>query len=459
MLTDDLATLPRGETPLQRKLCSGGPTVAGEGPKRALAWHGETLTMTSAAAEPGGAPAGAGDSPVCYTVRGQRITVDLLRRVSITAERGAIRHVDGLDIKAVRRRKAFVSACAAKFKEAPERIENDLVAILEACEARRSGARKESAAGDFLSHTVAEATAIVLRDLAIRDYSRYTIRGYRLGLGRFAAFLLANGAANLSDVTEGLVESFQSHLFASPKRNGLPKKIGTIEHDMRAVKAWGRCLVRLGYLERSPAEWIEMGRSGRNYLTKAPSEKEVMRILKSFDDRIPWQYRDRAIVELLYGAALRVGELCALDLGDVDPERGTVTIREGKSGSSGVVPMGSVASEYLEGYIHRVRPLYLWKSAPKTTLFLGGRGERITSVIVEEMLARAVKRAGVKMRVTPHTLRAAAATHMLQRGADLRSVQEMLRHKTISATQHYLRSTGDRTLAKIYARFHPRSRM
>lgn len=307
--------------------------------------------------------------------------------------------------------------------------------------------------------TLGESCKIVLRALLMKNKAPNTLKAYKRSYKKFLQYVGSNEIEYLGDITQGIAEGFQMELFQYRKTNGKSLNLSSIANNLAAMKTWGRVLLQLGYLESSPFQWVETPTLDRPLHDPVPMETEMLRILHTPDIRVPRGYRDRSILELLYGSALRVGELCELDIHDVDVKRETVTIRNGKAGSSGVVPMGPVAAEFLDGYISRIRPLFLWEKEPRSSLFLGVGGDRIWVSVVEKMVARVVAHVGIKTKVTPHTFRATAATHMLQRGANLRTIQEFLRHKTITSTEQYLRMTVDRSLEKVYRKYHPREKM
>jgi integrase/recombinase XerD len=165
--------------------------------------------------------------------------------------------------------------------------------------------------------------------------------------------------------------------------------------------------------------------------------------------------RDRAILETLYGAGLRISELVGLDVDDVDLDEGSVRVL-GKGSKERVVPLGSMANHAVQAYLTRARPT-LASASSGSALFLNLRGGRLTRQGTTGILKNAAARAGVKKRVTPHTLRHSFATHLLEGGADVRVVQELLGHATLATTQIYTLVTNER-LREEYFSAHPRAR-
>jgi len=272
-----------------------------------------------------------------------------------------------------------------------------------------------------------------------------TIDSYSGDLSQFFHFPGCPGRVAQIDVST--VRRFLAYLHD----HGYSKR--TIARKHSALRSFMRFLVREGYLSSNPGAMIPLIKKGRP-LPKFLYSPEVERLIESQDVSSPLGTRDRAILETLYGAGLRVAELVSLDLGDVDSSVGYVQV-VGKGGKERFVPLGTKAIEALGLYLSRGRP-HLARCPGERALFLNARGSRLTGRGIRDIMVRCSRRAGLAQVSSPHTLRHSFATHMLDAGADLRSVQEMLGHASVSTTQIYTHVTKDR-LKEVYLKAHPRA--
>ena len=226
----------------------------------------------------------------------------------------------------------------------------------------------------------------------------------------------------------------------------------TVRRRLAAVRAFLKHRAREGARNAAPGRGMPLPRLGRQLpepLTKAEAERIV-----TMPDATPRGLRDRAMLELLYGAGLRVSELVSLRVSDVDLRDGVVRCM-GKGAKQRLVPMGKSATEAARVYLQRGRP-YLGRLQRGDILFLNHRGQGITRQAVFQLVREHARRAGVAKEVTPHTLRHSFATHLIQGGADLRSVQEMLGHASIETTQVYTHVSPDH-VRREYFKAHPRA--
>jgi integrase/recombinase XerD len=221
-----------------------------------------------------------------------------------------------------------------------------------------------------------------------------------------------------------------------------------------AVRSFHRFLLREGVTDRDPTVGIVPPKLPRS-LPRPLSVDDVGRLLEAPPDAEPVGLRDRAILELLYGAGLRISELTGLDVDDLDLEEGSVRVL-GKGGKERDVPVGRFAREAATAYLTRARPSFA-TARSRAALFLNQRGGRLTRQGCSQLLAKAVKAAGITRRVTPHTLRHSFATHLLEGGADVRVVQELLGHASVATTQIYTLVTKEH-LREVYYTAHPRAR-
>ncbi len=237
-----------------------------------------------------------------------------------------------------------------------------------------------------------------------------------------------------------------------------PLSDSSVARMLVSVRSFYRFLLREGYVSVDPTATVGTPKQTRT-LPKAISIEEVEAIL----DRPaahPLGIRDRGILEMLYGSGLRISELVGLDVDDVDLDSGTVLVRSGKGGKSRRVPIGRQAKQAVGRYVTSVRPELVKKSSGKTAkgaLFLNARGGRLSRQGCWKILKGYAREAGSGERVSPHTLRHSFATHMLDAGADIRVVQELLGHASLSTTQVYT-LVSDQHLREVYLSAHPRAR-
>ncbi len=227
----------------------------------------------------------------------------------------------------------------------------------------------------------------------------------------------------------------------------------TIARKLAAIRTFYRALVADGAMEASPADLVASPKP-EAYLPTVLKPAGVQGLLDSMPASTPLELRDRAIFELAYSAGLRAEELVNLELGGLDFDAEELRV-EGKGGRTRIVPAGEPAWRALESYLDRGRS-ELQRPGGPAALFLSKNGLRLSTSDVRRRLAVAVRRAAVQSGVSPHTLRHSFATHLLEGGADLRSIQELLGHASISTTQTYTRVESQR-LKSAYARAHPRA--
>jgi len=226
----------------------------------------------------------------------------------------------------------------------------------------------------------------------------------------------------------------------------------TIARKLAAIRAFYREQLRTGRVAANPADLVASPRKD-SHLPTVLKQAEVGELLERMPASTPLELRDRAIFELCYSAGLRAEELVNLDVASLHPDAEELRV-EGKGGRTRIVPAGEPAWRALEGYLERGRPVLA--AEPDPALFLSKSGRRLSTSDIRRRLALAVRRAAVQAGVSPHTLRHSFATHLLEGGADLRSIQELLGHASISTTQTYTR-VESRRLKLAYARAHPRA--
>jgi integrase/recombinase XerD len=288
-----------------------------------------------------------------------------------------------------------------------------------------------------------------------RGLSDHTLSAYRRDLRRYVAFLSARDVSRADAVEESAVRSFVASLSASthgPQER--PYHATSVARALSAVRSFHRFLVREGVTEKDPAAAVPQPRLPRSLPHPIPVD-ELRRLLDAPDPATPAGLRDRAILELLYGSGLRISELTGLDVDDLELDAGSLRVL-GKGGKEREVPLGSFAREAAAAYLTRGRPA-LASAASRGALFLNARGGRLSRQSCARLLGRYVRVAGIERRVTLHSLRHSFATHLLEGGADVRVVQELLGHASVATTQIYTLVTSQH-LRDVYERSHPRAR-
>jgi integrase/recombinase XerD len=300
---------------------------------------------------------------------------------------------------------------------------------------------------DYLAHLGVE-----------RGLSANTLAAYRRDLGRYVAYLGARGRAAPADVTEADVEEFVLAL-RTGSDGGAALSASSAARAVVAVRGWHRFCALEGLVGVDPSSTVRPPAQTKR-LPKAISTDEVERLLAAAGvGDGPGPVRDRAILELLYSTGARISEVVGLDVDDVDltPDRAAVRLL-GKGSKERVVPVGSYAVGALEAYLVRARPSLAAAGTGTPALFLNTRGARLSRQSAWAVLRAAAERAGLPgaAHISPHTLRHSFATHLLAGGADVRVVQELLGHASVTTTQIYTLVTPD-TLREVYAASHPRA--
>jgi integrase/recombinase XerC len=282
--------------------------------------------------------------------------------------------------------------------------------------------------------------------------SANTVKAYRRDLLSFRGFLLERGAAanpeapevSVAAIDDDQIRAYLGHLMKRATR-------ATAQRHLAAIKAFFRHReVTAG--AANPSRGLRSPRREK-HLPAILREKEVDALIggrPEAGDRAG--FRDRAVVETLYSSGLRIGELVGLNWSDLDLELGMLRVRHGKGGKERIVPIGEPALNALDAWRRNMPPA----ASSGGAIFTNLRGARITTRSIELIVARMLARSGVANRITPHGLRHSFATHLLDHGADLRSIQEMLGHASLTTTQRYTHVSVNR-LKEVYSRAHPRA--
>lgn len=278
--------------------------------------------------------------------------------------------------------------------------------------------------------------------------SANTRQAYERDLRLFCKTLGFKNSDALVNVSREQITGYMTQL----KEKGLAA--ATIARKLAAIKAFYRFMTAEGYMDANPAEVLEAGTKGIK-LPRVLSEDEVVRLLNQPDITTAEGFRDRTMLEVLYATGMRVSELINLTLERVDLNMKYI-IAFGKGSKERIVPLGSVAAEFLQQYLEKVRPKLTHKDRNTNIVFLAFGGHELTRQRFWQIIRAYGRKANINKALTPHILRHSFATHLLDNGADLRSVQELLGHSDISTTQIYTHLTNKR-LRDIYAKAHPRA--
>jgi integrase/recombinase XerD len=290
-----------------------------------------------------------------------------------------------------------------------------------------------------------------------RGLATNTLSSYRRDLRRYLAFLDEAGLRDLDAVTDAQVAAFLVRL-REGDADRPPLSATSAGRTVVAVRGFHKFCVADGLATTDPAAAVRPPSPARR-LPKALPLPEVEAILDAAGAAgTTLALRDRALLEVLYGTGARISEAVGLDVDDLDRVEGTVLLR-GKGGKERLVPVGSFALSAVDAYLTRARPeLASTASAERAgALFLNARGGRLSRQSAWTVLVRTAERAGVTRDVSPHTLRHSFATHLLEGGADVRVVQELLGHASVTTTQIYTLVTVD-NLREVFAAAHPRAR-
>ncbi|CAN7268963.1 site-specific tyrosine recombinase XerD [Microbacterium maritypicum] len=290
-----------------------------------------------------------------------------------------------------------------------------------------------------------------LRHVTIeRGLSAHTIAAYRRDLEGYREWLVAEGIDDTGEVTPATIDRFIAERASAEP----PPASTSLARLQSSVRGWHRFLAREGIEADDPSGRLRPPKAPRR-LPKALTIEQVERLLAAPSPEAPLGIRDRALLELLYATGARVSEAIDLDVDDL--AHGDVLRLRGKGSKERIVPLGSYARAAVDTYLTRVRPALAAKGRASARLFLGARGAPLSRQSAWLVIRAAAESAQITVDVSPHTLRHSFATHLLQGGADVRVVQELLGHSSVATTQIYTHVSVD-ALRDIYATSHPRAR-
>jgi len=284
---------------------------------------------------------------------------------------------------------------------------------------------------------------------AERNVSEHTRMAYIADLGEFEEFL----QKNKGDIVTAETETIRAYLGCLFRRK--LKKV-TVNRKISSLRAFYKYLIRSGKAKNNPAEMVQTAKTEK-YMPNFLSVDEMFELLKDRNDGAHSGLRNRAMLELFYSSGLRLSELAGLNVTDLDFKQALVKVR-GKGRKERIVPVGEPASNALQKYLANTAEVRkATDDVFKNPLFLNARGKRITVRSIARIVDEVTKKSGIGRKISPHALRHTFATHLLNAGADLRSIQELLGHESLSTTQKYTAVNINRMM-EIYDKAHPRAK-
>ena len=281
-----------------------------------------------------------------------------------------------------------------------------------------------------------------------RGLTENTVKNYCSDIIALAQFISANNISEKpKDCSKETLQQFIYQQSKSISPNSQARKISSI-------KSFFNFMIFEELRTNSPADLLEGPKLGRK-LPATLNLIEIEKILNSIDLHIPNGYRNRAIIETLYGSGLRVSELVNLTLSNVFFKEDIIRVT-GKGEKERLVPLGSYSKKYIQIYVEEIRSLKKIKKTDYDILFLNRNGKKITRAMIFTIVKDSAKKAGIEKKVGPHTLRHSFATHLLENGADLRSIQLLMGHESITTTEIYTH-LDNKHLKKVIEKFHPRN--
>jgi integrase/recombinase XerD len=293
--------------------------------------------------------------------------------------------------------------------------------------------------------------------LKVKAFSPQTLRSVECHLGLFIDWAVVRGLARPSDITKPILESYQRWLFYHRQPNGKPISFAAQHQRLQKVRSFFKWLTKNNVLGSNPASELELPKIPRRLPRAVFSEREVELVLAVPDLTEPLGLRDRAILEIFYSSGVRRFELAGLTVFDIDAERGTLMVRQGKRAIDRVVPVGARALHWVRRYLEEVRPS-LALSPDDGSLFLSDEGEPLKLPRLTQMARRYIEAAKLGKSGACHVFRHTMATLMLENGADVRLIQEILGHARLTSTQIYTR-ISIRHLKSIHDQTHPGAKL
>ena len=320
---------------------------------------------------------------------------------------------------------------------------------------KRGGKQRREERTDVQGH-FARHRDRYLEDMASLNYRESTIEGRRKELRHFLEWAHQRSLEDPAQVTRSMLESYRRHIARLRKTNGRPLGISTQRSRLGAVKDLFRWLCKQNILEANPASELELPRPEKQLPEQSLTIHQVETILSLPDITDPLGVRDRAVLELLYSTAIRRSEATRLELTDLNRERQTLRLRHTKGRKDRVVPVGERALHWLERYLDKVRPK-LETDPAENALFLTGYGEGFNPDVLGRRVSKYVRQADIGRGGGCHLFRHSCATHLLEGGADIRFIQQLLGHEKLETTAIYT-EVSIQQLRDVHRRCHPASR-
>lgn len=299
----------------------------------------------------------------------------------------------------------------------------------------------------------------IIRDFQVfleveRNVSEHTKTAYVADVKEFTGFLINNNFIKkqdeVIDIKPEIIRQYLSYLYLQKI-----KKV-TVNRKVSSLRAFYKYVLRTGKINKNPVEMIQTLKTEK-YMPNFLSVDEMLELLKPQADRSSSGLRNRAILEMFYSCGLRLSELAGLDLRDLDFSQRLVKVR-GKGRKERIVPVGGPALDAVADYLQQTSELRKnkYEDVSKKPLFLNPDGKRISTRSIARIVDKATSRSGIGRKISPHALRHSFATHLLNAGADLRSIQELLGHESLSSTQKYTAVNINRMM-EVYDKAHPRN--
>jgi integrase/recombinase XerD len=300
--------------------------------------------------------------------------------------------------------------------------------------------------------TMAAYVNAYLEHLTVRHYAEQTIEYKRMSLNRFTDWLTERGIYRLTDVTRPMLQRYQRHLFYATTRGGKPLSAAGQANRLAAVRGLFKYLTQQNHLLYNPASELELPKPAKTLPKDVLTAEEAEQVLSQPDIDTPLGLRDRAILEVLYSTGIRRMELINLEQRDVNINQGVLAVRQGKGRKDRFVPVGERALQWLDKYLTDVRPEL--EVTDTHTLFLDPAGRKMDPHQLSRAVQRYVKQSGVNKKGRCHLFRHTMATLMLENGADIRFIQEILGHSKLSTTEIYTRVSVHK-LKAVHTATHP----
>ena len=285
--------------------------------------------------------------------------------------------------------------------------------------------------------------------LLVKGYSKDTIRARKQAIRRFIAWADERGISDPKTVTRPVLEQYQRYLYYYRKADGRPLSLGMQGQYLAPLKTWFAWLVREHHIAANPASDLELPKQPKALPKSILSIQEVAAILNEAEPHTPQGLRDRALLETLYATGLRRTETAAVGLYDIDLNKGILWVKQGKGNRQRVVPLGDRACAWLNNYLVESRPELI--TIDTEALFLSDYGEPMKPHAIADKVKRYMQFAHIHKPGSTHLLRHACATHMLEGGADIRYIQEMLGHANLETTEIYTHVSIERLIAVHHA--------